>query len=176
MSVSPPTSYIDRTLWDSASSSAERILVGKLGEGDSNEPLGSLRLPMTRPFDRISPFALFTFLPPINMLPLFENSTCPGKVKSSKLPVGISVNIPINGNFGMAGSSSSFSDLCGSWSFDASGLGEVVDAVSLCDEITGRLGEWLILGVDSTSVPNVVLLSLAVELDGARAESLLPSS
>lgn len=39
------------------------------------------------------------------------------------------------------------------------------------------LGDWRILGVptDSTSVPSVVRLSLAVELEGARPESLLRS-
>ena len=38
------------------------------------------------------------------------------------------------------------------------------------------LGEGLALVVDSTSVPNVVRLSLVVELEGARPESLLALS
>ena len=38
------------------------------------------------------------------------------------------------------------------------------------------LGERFMLVVDSTSVPNVVRLSLVVELEGARPESLLTSS
>lgn len=38
------------------------------------------------------------------------------------------------------------------------------------------LGECLILDAESASVPKVVRLSLAVELDGARPESLRTSS
>ena len=45
-----------------------------------------------------------------------------------------------------------------------------------CAEKLGMLGEHLTLFVDSTSVPNVVRLSLVVELEGARPESLLASS
>lgn len=42
-------------------------------------------------------------------------------------------------------------------------------------EKLGMLGERLMLVVDSTSVPNVVRLSLVVELEGAKPESLLAS-
>ena len=51
------------------------------------------------------------------------------------------------------------------------GLGEGAAAEKL-----GMLGERFALFVDSTSVPNVVRLSLVVELEGARPESLLASS
>ena len=105
------------------------------------------------------------------MLPLFENSTCPGNVKSSKSPDGISVSILMKGNCGIAGSS-----VC-SCGLDSSspvefGLGE--GAASFA-EMLGMLGERFTLVVDSTSVPKVVRLSLVVELEGARPESLLAS-
>ena len=163
---STPPSYIDRTLWESASSSADRTLVGRLVGGDNRSLLKVLRLPITRPLLTLRPCILFAFLPPISMLPLFENSTCPGNVKSSKLPDGISVSMLMNGNSGIAESS-----VC---SFASSavvfGLGE-----SFAEKL-GMLGERFMLVVDSTSVPNVVRLSLVVELEGARPESLLASS
>ena len=104
------------------------------------------------------------------MLPLFENSTCPGNVKSSKLPDGISVNMLIKGNWGIAGSS-----VC---SFDVDSSSPVVfdGGVASFAEKLGMLGESFVLVVDSMSVPNVVRLSLVVELEGARPESLLASS
>ena len=43
-------------------------------------------------------------------------------------------------------------------------------------EKLGMLGDRFALVLDSTSVPNVVRLSLVVELEGARPESLLVSS
>lgn len=94
---SPPPSYIDRTLWESAASSADKILVGRLVGGDKRSLLKVLRLPITRPLLALRPCILFAFIPPISMLPLFENSTCPGNVKSSRLPDGISVSMLIKG-------------------------------------------------------------------------------
>ena len=96
-SSSTPPSYIDRTLWESASSSADRTLIGRLIGGDNRSLLKVLRLPITRPLLILRPCILFAFLPPMSMLPLFENSTWPGNVKSSKLPEGISVSMLMNG-------------------------------------------------------------------------------
>lgn len=106
------------------------------------------------------------------MLPLFENSTCPGNVKSSNLPDGISVSRLMKGSCGIVGSSVC---TCGldSWSPVVFGLGG--GAASFAEKL-GMLGECLTLVVDSTSVPNVVRLSLVVELEGARPESLLTLS
>lgn len=78
----------------------------------------------------------------------------------------------MNGNCGIVGRS-----VC-SGGLDSSspvhlGLGEMATWFA---EKLGMLGERFTLVVDSTSVPNVVGLSLVVELDGARAESLLASS
>ena len=52
------------------------------------------------------------------------------------------------------------------------GLGE--GAAPFAEKL-GMLGECFRLIVDSTSVPNVVRLSLVVEFEGARPESLLAS-
>ena len=64
---------------------------------------------------------------------------------------------------------------CGLDSSSPVGLGLGEGAAS-CAEKLGMLGERFALFVDSTSVPNVVRLSLVVELEGARPESLLASS
>ena len=53
------------------------------------------------------------------------------------------------------------------------GFGE---GAASCAEKLGMLGDRFTLFVDSTSVPNVVRLSLVVELEGARPEFLLASS
>lgn len=95
----PPSSYMDRTLFDKASSSADKTLVGRLIAGDMGDLEASrLRLPMTLPFGCVSSLLTIAFLPPSSMLPLFENSSCPGLVRSSKLLVGISVKMLMEGN------------------------------------------------------------------------------
>ena len=125
---------------------------------------------MTLPLLILRPCALlFTFFPPMSILPRFENSTCPGNVKSSKLPDGISVSMLMKGSCGTVGSS-----VC---SFDLDSSSPVVfvlgeGAASFAEKL-GMLGERFALVVDSTSVPNVVRLSLVVELEGASPESLL---
>ena len=73
----------------------------------------------------------------------------------------------MNVNCGVARSSVCSFDLDSSSPFD---LGK--GAASFA-EMLGMLGERLILVVDSTSVPNVVRLSLVVELEGSKPESLL---
>lgn len=159
---------------DSASSSADRIRFGTIGGGPRGDPFGCRRLPMTLPLPRASPLTLFAFLPPISILPLFENSTCPGTVKSSKLPVGISVSMLIDGAcivseklrcsaFGRRGSLFAGGALLG--------IG-----LSSWTETLGMLGERRMLKFESISVSKVVRLSLVVELEGARPESLRTSS
>ena len=130
---------------------------------------------MTRPLLKASPLALLAFFPAINILPLFENSTCPGMVKSSKLPVGISVSIPINGACGIVGRPfCSFADcVCSFRPSPCSALCET--DVSSGAQKLGKLGECLMLDDESTSVPSVVRLFLAVEWEGARPESRLIS-
>ncbi len=61
------------------------------------------------------------------------------------------------------------------------GFGVVIGALVApfsCFTMFGRLGDNRMLGalMESTSVPSVVLLSLAVELEVARPESLRTSS
>ena len=117
---------------------------------------------------------LFAFLPPISILPRFENSIWPGSVKSSKLPVGISVTSPIKGTCGSGGGL-----LRGFEGFvflepQLRVILDEVDAESSEGRNFGRLGEFLKLA-DSRSVANVVRLSLIV-VDGASPESLLTSS
>ena len=41
---------------------------------------------------------LFAFFPPNIMLPRFEKDTCVGEVKSSKLPVGMTMSMPWKGD------------------------------------------------------------------------------
>lgn len=126
-------------------------------------PFGCFLLPMTLPLLNAFPFALLALFPAINMLPLFEKSTCPGMVKSSKLPVGISVSIPINGACGITGRPfcSSADRVC---SFRPGPCSAVCETdVSSGAEKLGKLGECLMLDDESTSVPSVVRLFLAVE-------------
>lgn len=78
----------------------------------------------------------------------------------------------MNGNCGIAGRSVCSFDLDSS-SPVVFGVGE--GAASFAEKL-GMLGERFMLVVDSISVPNVVRLSLVVELEGARPESLLASS
>ena len=96
-------------------------------------------------------------------------------VRSSKLPVGISVSIPINGACGTVGRPfCSFADcVCSFRSDPCSAVFETDDSSGA--EKLGKLGEYLMLDDESTSVPSVVRLFLAVELDGARPESRLTS-
>jgi hypothetical protein len=42
---------------------------------------------------------LFAFFPPNIMLPRFEKDTCVGEVKSSKLPVGMTMSMPWKGDW-----------------------------------------------------------------------------
>ena len=74
----------------------------------------------------------------------------------------------MTGNCGFAGGS-----VC---SFDLDSSSPVVCALCSFAEKLGMLGERFMLVDDSTSVPNVVRLSLVVELEGAKPESLLASS
>ena len=78
----------------------------------------------------------------------------------------------MNGNCGIVGRSVCSFDLDSSSPVEFD-LGE--GAASFAEKL-GMLGECFALVVDSTSVPNVVRLSLVVELEGASPESLLASS
>lgn len=99
-------------------------------------------------------------------------------VRSSKLPVGISVTIPIKGDWGFAGFALSLGDrrffVPHFWFFT-----DEFDAESSEVGNLGRLGEFLRLAEDSgsKSVAKVVRLSLGVVVvECASPESLLSSS
>lgn len=109
------------------------------------------------------------------MLPLFENSNCPGDVRSSKLPLGIAVVIPINGASEGSERSRDPFDGCILWSPPSLELYRDAARPS-STVIRGRLDESTRLPDDSRSVARVVRLSLAVKLEAARPESLRMSS
>lgn len=135
-------------------------------------PLSPLRLPTTLPIGfRSSPLTI-AFLPPSNMLPLLEKSSCPGLVRSSKLLVGISVKMLIEGNRGIVGPA----DNCEP-PLNARSLGAFAASRGGAAWKLGRLMEGRTLRFkETTSVSRVVRLSLNDDdVDGARPESLLAS-
>lgn len=108
----------------------------------------------------------------MSILPLLENSIWPGRVRSSKLPVGISVIRPTNGIWGTGGMLE-VSLIGVSHLFVAGGIDI---ALSRGVDSCGSDCEFRRLWLDSASVQSVVLLSRVVKLEGARPESLRLSS
>ena len=99
---------------------------------------------------------LFAFLPPNIMLPRFEKEIWVGEVKSSKLPVGMTMSMPWKGDSPAPLESSEWlrdPTTCSSWT-----------------TIAGRLGVRRRLVGDEGS------LLFAVQFDDVRAESLRSSS
>lgn len=135
-------------------------------------PLSPLRLPTTLPIGcRSSPLTI-AFLPPSNMLPLLENSSCPGLVRSSKLLVGISVIMLMEGNCRIV-------EPADNWEppLNARSLGAFAASRGGAAWKLGRLVDGRTLRFKETaSVSRVVRLSLNEDdVDGARPESLLAS-
>lgn len=99
---------------------------------------------------------LFAFFPPNIMLPRFEKDIWAGEVKSSKLPVGITMSMPWKGDSPAPLESSEWlrdPTTCSSWT-----------------TMAGRLGVLRRLVGDEGS------LLLAVQFEDAKAESLRSSS
>ncbi len=107
----------------------------------------------------------------MSMLPRVENSIRPGRVRSSRLPVGISVTSPMNGICGTGGMEV--------WPGGVLHLFLIEGTETVLSpgaDNWGNDGECWRLRLDSASVASVVPLSRAVELDGASPESLRSSS